>query len=90
MGKVAYCLADTLELGLVVSKLGKSSVIYRVGIFVQQDPTSSKKRDPRACAVVDFVQVYVDPKTRKTIAMPEVARVGLERIFRPDEPKAKL
>jgi acyl-CoA thioester hydrolase len=74
----------------VVYKLGKSSVTYRVGIFIQQDPKLKESRDARACAVVDFVHVYVDPTTRKAIAMPEVARVGLERILRPDDPKAKL
>ena len=79
-----------MELGLVVIKLGKSSVTYRVGIFVQQDEQSKKPRDPRACAVIDFVHVYVDPKTRKAIAMPEAARTGLLRILRADGEKAKL
>ena len=79
-----------MELGLVVVKLGKSSVTYRVGIFIQQDKQSEKPRDPRACAVIDFVHVYVDPKTRKAIAMPEVARTGLLRILRADGEKARL
>ena len=82
--------ADTLELGLVVTKLGKSSVTYRVGIFIQQDEHSKKPRDPRACAVIDFVHVYVDPTTRKAIPMPEAARTGLQRILRRDGEKAKL
>ena len=81
--------ADTLELGLVVTKLGKSSVTYRVGVFVQRNE-HTKSRDPRACAVVDFVHVYVDPKTRKSVAMPEIARTSLLRILRPDKEKSKL
>jgi acyl-CoA thioester hydrolase len=83
-------LADTLDLGLVVAKLGTSSITYRVGIFLQQDSEGSVKRDSRACAVVDFVHVYVDPKTRKTIPMPKVAREGLLPIYRPDHENGKL
>jgi acyl-CoA thioester hydrolase len=90
-GKVLILLlADTLEIGLVVAKLGTSSVTYRVGIFIQQDPNSKVQRDPRACAIVDFVHVYCDPKTRKAIPMLKQARAGLERISRPDKVSPKL
>ena len=82
--------ADNLELGLVVVKLGRSSVTYRIGIFVKQDAQTKGSRDPRACAVVDFTHVYVHPQTRKSIAMSEAARVGLRRVSRLDLKDSKL
>lgn len=83
-------IADTLELGLVVAKLGMSSVTYRVGVFIQQDSNSKVEQNAQACAVIDFVHVFCDPKTRKAIPMPTVARRGLERILRHDTEGPKL
>ena len=74
----------------MVVKLGRSSITYRIGIFVKKKEGSNDIRSSLACAVVDFVHVYVDPKTRKTTPMPKEARGPLERILRPDEPQAKL
>jgi len=82
--------ADTLGLALAVSRLGKSSVTYRVGIFIHQDDKSKEPRDPRACVVVDFVHVFVDPTTRKSVPMPESTRAGFLRILREEDEKAKL
>jgi acyl-CoA thioester hydrolase len=82
--------ADVVEVGCAIVKLGTSSVTYRVGIFLQQDPDSKVQRDPRACAIVDFVHVYCDNKTRRPIAMPDKARRALEEILRPDRESPKL
>ena len=82
--------AETLELGLVVAKLGRSSVTYRVGVFVKQNEQSKEARSPLACAVVDFKHVYVDPKTRRSIPMPEAARIGLSRILQSNGNNSKL
>jgi acyl-CoA thioesterase FadM len=70
-------------------KLGKSSVTYRIGIFIHEED-ESKKSQSLACCIVDFTHVYVDPVTRKSVAMPEVARKPLAEIYRPINEKAKL
>jgi len=87
---ISNALADTVELRLVVAKLGTSSVTYRIGIFIQQGCSSKVQQDAHACAVVDFVHVFCDPKTRKAVPMPMVARRGLERILRHDTESPKL
>lgn len=74
----------------MVAKLGKSSITYRIGIFVKGKQGSCDIRSSHACAVIDFVHVYVDAKTRKTTPMPEAARKSLERILRLDEEKSRL
>ena len=83
-------VADTLELGLVVAKLGTSSVTYRVGVFIQQDSTPKVEQNDQACAVIDFVHVFCDPNTRKAVPMPIMARRGLGRILRHDTECPKL
>jgi acyl-CoA thioester hydrolase len=57
---------DQLELGLAVEKLGRSSIIYRIGIF--------RVGEAAAAATGRFVHVYVDSRTRQAIAMPDVIR----------------
>jgi hypothetical protein len=52
-------------------------VTYRVGIFVLQ--TGGEER--LAAAVIDFTHAYVDPNMRKSVAMPEGARRGFEKVF---------
>lgn len=61
-----------IELGLVVERLGTSSVIYRVGLF-QGD-------GDHACAEGRFVHVYVDntDPARPTTPLPDVIRAVLE------------
>jgi len=65
----------------VVVNLGKTSVTYRVGIFVQQKKPEEAGRDDKAAAVIDFTHAYVHPNTRKSIIMPESARRGFERVL---------
>eukprot|EP01083_Nonionella_stella_P100262 282522_1 len=65
-----------VEVGLSVQKIGNSSVVYNVGIFVkgEQDNTI-------ASAYGDFVHVFVDKKTNKKIAIPPSIKHALQNIF---------
>lgn len=53
---------QTVEAGLRVSQLGRSSVRYDVGLFAQGAP--------QAAACGHFIHVYVDRGTRRPVALP--------------------
>ncbi|MGA8258390.1 MAG: thioesterase family protein [Nocardioides sp.] len=65
-----------IEMGLVVDKVGSSSVIYRIGLF-QGD------RDD-ACAEGRFVHVYVDntDPARPVTPLPDAIRVAVSQLLR--------
>lgn len=67
---VAY--PQVLELGLRVSKLGKSSVTYEIGVF-------EEGVEPVA-AVGGYTHVFVDSSSRKTGSMSKEIREGLEKL----------
>ncbi|KAF3932873.1 hypothetical protein ABW19_dt0200896 [Dactylella cylindrospora] len=76
---------NTLDLALAVTKLGKSSVTYEVGVF------ESGKEE--VCVVGSFVHVFVDSKARRPVGIEAVMRKGLEELVverEEDEGKAKL
>src|SRR3546814_758199 len=64
-----------VEIGLRVLRLGASSVTYRLGVFTSQRPSS------HACGV--FTHVYVDPQSRRPVAMPARHRERLIRYMLP-------
>lgn len=61
-----------IDMGLVVERLGNSSVIYRIGLF-QGDPEGE---GATACAEGRFVHVYVDntDPTRPVAPVPDLIR----------------
>jgi acyl-CoA thioester hydrolase len=63
---------ETVEVGLRVGKLGRSSVRYELAIF--------KRGEPHAAAVGSFVHVFVDRETRRAVPMPALLRTALERL----------
>jgi acyl-CoA thioester hydrolase len=63
---------DALEAGVAVTKLGRSSVRYAIGIF--------KAGADLAAAQGHFVHVYVDRATQRPVAMPEPTRRVLEAL----------
>ncbi len=69
---------EPIDCGLVVEKVGSSSVIYRIGLF-QGD-------DPEAAAEGRFVHVYVDntggPGARAVRPLPDEIRDVVERLLR--------
>jgi len=63
---------DVVEAGLRVTKLGRSSVKYEIGLFRQgeEEPVASGP----------FVHVWVDRGTRRPTAVPEEVRAALESL----------
>ena len=65
-----------VETGLVVDKVGRSSVVYRIGLF--------QGEGDEAAADGRFVHVYVDntDPARPVIAIPDVIRAAVEPLLR--------
>lgn len=70
---------DPVDLGLRIERLGRSSVVYRVGLFQGPDDADPAQQ---AHAEGRFVHVYVDntDPARATVAMPDVIRAALAPI----------
>ncbi|WP_340677853.1 thioesterase family protein [Paraglaciecola sp.] len=64
---VAY--PEILDVGLLVERVGNSSVTYRLGVFSQD------RLEPAAQG--RFVHVYVDKVTRQPVSIPPAVRQGL-------------
>ena len=63
---------DALTVGLGVERLGERSVTYRLAVFREDAGEPS--------AVGRFVHVYVDPGTRRPVAVPEAVRDAVRRL----------
>jgi acyl-CoA thioester hydrolase len=61
---------DRLDVGLAVSRLGRSSVTYHLAVLRAGDDAPS--------AVGRFVHVYIDAATRRPVPIPDVLRQVLE------------
>ena len=64
---------QVIEAGLLVEKIGNSSVTYRVGLFIEEDS------EPAASG--HFVHVYVDRENRRPVQVPENIRQALRQIM---------
>lgn len=62
---------ESLTVGLAVTRLGRSSVTYRLGVFHAED--NSETRQP-ITALGHWVHVYVDRTTRKSVPIPDPIR----------------
>lgn len=60
---------DRIEAGMRVRKLGNSSVRYEIGLF--------REGDDEAVAQGQFVHVYVDRETRRSVRIPDDIRAVL-------------
>jgi acyl-CoA thioester hydrolase len=60
---------DTVHAGLALERLGNSSVVYRIGLF-RNDETAPG-------AIGRFVHVYVDSTTRRPVPVPAQVRAAL-------------
>jgi len=69
-----------IELGLVVNRVGSSSVIYRIGLFQGGDGSPTEP----ACAEGRFVHVYVDntDPERPVTPVPDVVRAAVAPLLR--------
>lgn len=64
---------NLITAGLTVSKLGKSSVSYRVGIFESENPL--------ACVVGGFTHVFVNNGDRRPVTqLPDEITIGVKNI----------
>jgi acyl-CoA thioester hydrolase len=66
---------DPVDLGIVVDRIGRSSVTYRVGLFQGGDEAAAEGR---------FVHVYVDntDPTRPVVPIPEQVRNAVAPLLR--------
>ena len=60
---------ETIDAGMRVEKLGRSSVVYEIGLFRQGDDV--------AAAVGRFVHVWVERATQRPTPIPEAIRLAL-------------
>jgi acyl-CoA thioester hydrolase len=65
---------ETVYAGLALEKLGNSSVVYRIGLFREQEAEPA--------ALGRFVHVYVDSVNRRPVAVPAQIREALAAITR--------
>lgn len=63
---------QTVQAGLRVAHLGRSSVRYEVGLFAEDSDTAA------ACG--HFVHVYVDRETRRPVPLPDNLKTTLENL----------
>jgi acyl-CoA thioester hydrolase len=63
---------QTVEAGLRVAHIGRSSVRYEVGLFVKGEPLTAARGH--------FVHVYVERSTRRPAALPEKLKSVLESL----------
>lgn len=63
---------EALEAGIAVSRLGRSSVRYEIGIF--------RAGGERAVAQGYFVHVYVDRATQRPVGIPDAIRAALDAL----------
>lgn len=61
-----------LDIGLMVERLGNSSVTYQLGVFI--------KGQNKLAALGKFVHVYVDRQTRLPVAIPDALKAGLAEL----------
>ena len=60
---------DMVHAGLALEKLGNSSVVYRIGLF--------RNEETAPAAIGRFVHVYVDAATRRPVPVPVSIRAAL-------------
>jgi len=72
--KAALAFPETVQAGLRVSHLGRSSVRYEIGLYGSDDAPAAEGW---------FVHVFVDRETRRPAEIPAALRSALERISAP-------
>jgi acyl-CoA thioester hydrolase len=65
---------ESLEVGIAVTRLGRSSVTYRLGVF---PAAAAPEKVQPITALGHWVHVYVDRTDRKPVPIPEAIRALL-------------
>ena len=68
---------ETVDAGLVVTRLGRSSVAYRIGLF--------RRGEDEPAATGRFVHVWVDRATRRPAEVPPRVRAALAPLVDAEE-----
>ena len=63
---------DDVHAGLALERLGRSSVVYRIGLF--------RGDEEEPAALGRFVHVYVDRDTRRPVPVPPSVRAALQSL----------
>lgn len=66
----AICYPEVIDLGFGISRIGRTSATYRIGIF--------REGSGSPAAQGHFTHVYVDRVNRRPVAIPESGRIILE------------
>src|SRR5437879_3474247 len=66
----ALSFPDSIDTGLAVTKLGKSSVVYEIALF--------RQGDAEPAALGRFVHVWVDRVSQRPVPIPARIRAALE------------
>ena len=67
---------ERLVVGLAVTRLGRSSVTYRLGVFrAAEEPAADEAQ--AVTALGHWVHVYVDRTSRKAVPIPDAIRALL-------------
>jgi acyl-CoA thioester hydrolase len=66
-----------LVVGLAVTRLGRSSVTYRLGVFRGAGKGPAENTAQPVTALGHWVHVYVDRVTRKSVPIPDAVRALL-------------
>jgi acyl-CoA thioester hydrolase len=66
-----------LTVGLAVTRLGRSSVTYRLGVFRADETEPAEHKAQPITALGHWVHVYVDRVTRKSVPIPDAVRALL-------------
>jgi acyl-CoA thioester hydrolase len=64
---------ERLVVGLAVTRLGRSSVTYRLGIFRAAEELAARK-EQKIAALGHWVHVYIDRTGRRPVPIPEAIR----------------
>ena len=65
---------ERLVIGLAVTRLGRSSVTYRLGVFRAAHGEPEKEKAQPITALGHWVHVYVDRANRKPVPVPDAIR----------------
>lgn len=68
---------QNLVVGLAVTRLGRSSVTYRLGVFRTAGNEPAENDAQPITALGHWVHVYVDRVTRKSVPIPDAVRALL-------------
>jgi acyl-CoA thioester hydrolase len=64
---------ERLVVGLAVTRLGRSSVTYRLGIFRAAEELAARE-EQKIAALGHWVHVYIDRTARRPVPIPEAIR----------------